>query len=150
MQKELHAINFAINTINELSTHIQEEMKNLFTASGDFISPLTNGRYDDVRFEISGRVAVGKNGSYNGIDSLSFDDLKMVYMSMKLSAAKLLNKDNMPIVVEDWFTGNESFAPELIRCMGKVGAEQIILLTANQNAKQQLDNAGIEYEYVAM
>lgn len=150
MQRELHAINLAINTINDLSTNIQEKMKNLFTVSGDFISPLTNGRYDDVRFEISGRVAVGKNGSYDGIDSLSYDDLKIVYMSMKLSAARLLNKDNMPVVVEDWFTGNESFAPELIRCMGKVGAEQIILLTANQNAKQQLDNAGIEYKYVAM
>lgn len=150
MQKELHAINFAINTINELSTNIQEEMKNLFTASGDFISPLTNGRYDDVRFEISGRVAVGKNGSYDGIDSLSYDDLKMVYMSMKLSAAKLLNKDNMPVVVEDWFTGNEGFAPTLIRCMEKIGTEQIILLTANQAAKQQFDDAGIEYNYVAM
>ncbi|MCM1288619.1 MAG: hypothetical protein NC240_09950 [Clostridium sp.] len=150
MQKELHAINFAINTVNELSTNIQGEMKNLFTASGDFIAPLTNGRYDDVRFEISGRVAVGKDGSYNGIDTLSYDDLKMVYMSMKLSAAKLLNKDNMPIVVEDWFTGNESFASNLIRCMGKVGAEQVILLTANQGAKQQLDDAGIEYEYITM
>ena len=150
MQKELHAINFAINTINELSTNIQEEMKNLFTASGDFISPLTNGRYDDVRFEISGRVAVGKNGSYDGIDSLSYDDLKMVYMSMKLSAAKQLNKDNMPVVVEDWFTGNEGFAPTLIRCMEKIGTEQIILLTANQAAKQQFDDAGIEYNYVAM
>ncbi|MCM1084238.1 MAG: hypothetical protein NC393_10595 [Clostridium sp.] len=150
MQKELHAINLAINTVNELSTNIQEEMKNLFTASGNFITPLSNGRYDDVRFEISGRVAVGKNGSYNGIDTLSYDDLKMVYMSMKLSAAKLLNKDNMPVVVEDWFTGNESFASNLIRCMGKVGAEQIILLTANQGAKQQLDDAGIEYEYIAM
>lgn len=150
MQKELHAINFAINTMNELSTNIQEEMKNLFTASGDFISPLTNGRYDDVRFEISGRVAVGKNGSYDGIDSLSYDDLKMVYMSMKLSAAKLLNKDNMPVVVEDWFTGNEGFAPTLIRCMEKIGTEQIILLTANQAAKQQFDDAGIEYNYVAM
>lgn len=150
MQKELHAINFAINTMNELSTNIQGEMKNLFTASGDFISPLTNGRYDDVRFEISGRVAVGKNGSYDGIDSLSYDDLKKVYMSMKLSAAKLLNKDNMPVVVEDWFTGNEGFAPELIRCMEKVGTEQIILLTTNQAAKQQFDNAGIEYNYVAM
>lgn len=150
MQKELHAINFAINTMNELSTNIQGEMKNLFTASGDFISPLTNGRYDDVRFEISGRVAVGKNGSYDGIDSLSYDDLKKVYMSMKLSAAKLLNKDNMPVVVEDWFTGNEGFAPELILCMEKVGAEQIILLTTNQAAKQQFDNAGIEYNYVAM
>lgn len=150
MQKELHAINFAINTINELSTNIQEEMKNLFTASGDFISPLTNGRYDDVRFEISGRVAVGKNGSYDGIDSLSYDDLKMVYMSMKLSAAKLLNKDNMPVVVEDWFTGNEGFAPTLIRCMEKIGTEQIILLTANQAAKQQFDDAGIEYNYVTM
>lgn len=150
MQKELHAINFAINTMNELSTNIQGEMKNLFTVSGDFISPLTNGRYDDVRFEISGRVAVGKNGSYDGIDSLSYDDLKKVYMSMKLSAAKLLNKDNMPVVVEDWFTGNEGFAPELIRCMEKVGAEQIILLTTNQAAKQQFDNAGIEYNYVAM
>lgn len=149
MQRELHAINLAINTINELSTNVQAEMKNLFTASGDFISPLTNGRYDDVRFEISGRVAVGKNGSYDGIDSLSYDDLKMVYISMKLSAAKLLNKDNMPIVVEDWFTENEGFAPQLIRCMGKVGAEQIILLTANQNAKQQFDDTGIEYEYVA-
>lgn len=150
MQKELHAINFAINTMNELSTNIQGEMKNLFTVSGDFISPLTNGRYDDVRFEISGRVAVGKNGSYDGIDSLSYDDLKKVYMSMKLSAAKLLNKDNMPVVVEDWFTGNEGFAPELILCMEKVGAEQIILLTTNQAAKQQFDNAGIEYNYVAM
>jgi len=125
-------------------------MKNLFTASGEFISPLTNGRYDDVRFEISGRVAVGKNGSYKGIDSLYYDDLKMVYMSMKLSAAKLLNKDNMPVVLEDWFTGSESFAPDLIRCMEKVGAEQIILLTANQTAKQKFDDAGIEYNYVAM
>ncbi len=150
MQKELHAINLAINTVNELSTNIQEEMKNLFTASGEFISPLTNGRYDDVRFEISGRVAVGKNGSYKGIDSLSYDDLKMVYMSMKLSAVKLLNKDNMPVVLEDWFTGSESFAPDLIRCMEKVGAEQIILLTANQTAKQKFDDAGIEYNYVAM
>lgn len=150
MQTELDAINYAINAVNEISAEIQSEMKNLLINSCHFIAPLTKDRYDDVRFEISGRVAIGKNGSYESIDNLDFEDLKKVYMSVRLSSAMTLNKDKLPVVIEDGILQKDEEITAVVGCLEKLNAEQVIILTANPATEQLFANAGIEYNYMVI
>lgn len=150
MQAELDAINYAINAVNEISAEIQSEMKNLLTNTCHFIAPLTKDRYDDVRFEISGRVAIGKNGSYESIDNLDFEDLKKVYMSVRLSSAMTLNKDNLPVVIEEGILQEDEAVTTVVECLEKLNAEQVIILTAKPSTEQLFANAGIEYNYMVI
>lgn len=133
MEREVHAITLAINTINDISGDIQEKMKGLLTYAGEMIAVLTNGVYDDVRLEMSGHVTARTSGSYRNIEALPYEDIKLINIAVRLSVAKSLCNDCEPVILNGILDDMDiKTADEIISCASSIITDQIIVLTTNQ------------------
>ncbi|MCM1273541.1 MAG: AAA family ATPase [Clostridium sp.] len=148
MEHEVSAITLAINAINEISKDIQDGMKDLLVGADEIVKSLTDGRYDDVRLEMSGHVTVRVSGNYINIDRLSYGDLRLIYLAVKLSVAKSLCKNKEPIILDDIFTDcTEKQIVSVMKWVSGIDTDQVIVLTTNAAVAEMLSVADIEYNY---
>ena len=72
IEREVHAINLAINTINEVSAEIHGDLGYLINDNiSDIVSKITNGKYQDVYLDENLHVMVRDNDNFVGIEYLS-------------------------------------------------------------------------------
>ncbi|MDE6024189.1 MAG: hypothetical protein K2G45_01915 [Lachnospiraceae bacterium] len=148
MEREVHAITLAINTINEISKELQGGMKDLLLGVDEIVKSLTDGRFEDVRLEMSGHVTVRVGGNYINIDRLSYDDLRLIYLAVRLSVANALCRNREPIILDDIFTGcTEQQIVSIIKCAAAIDTDQVIALTTNAAIAEIISVADIEYNY---
>lgn len=148
MEHEVQAITLAINAINEISKDIQDGMKDLLVGADEIITSLTDGRFEDIRLEMSGHVTVRVSGNYINIDRLSYDDLRLIYIAVRLSVAKSLCKNREPIILDDIFIDcTEQQIVSIMKFTAGIDTDQVIALTTNAAVAEMISIAGIEYNY---
>ncbi|MBO5425161.1 MAG: AAA family ATPase [Lachnospiraceae bacterium] len=152
VEREVHAINLAINTINEMSAQIHGDLGFLINDNiSDIVSKITDGKYDDVRLDENLHVMVRDGDSYVGIEYLSAGTMEQIYLAVRLSVARLLCRDKMPLIIDDIFTNYDE--PRLINtldCLKTIDTEQIILMTSNPHIGDMLDDLDMDYNYVEL
>lgn len=133
MQKEVHAITLAINTINEISTQIHGNMKDLLADASDIVREVTCDKFSDIRLELSGHVTVMLSGNYRGIDRLPYEDLRLLYIATKLAFARFLCRSKEPVILDNIFVGlNTDTISGILRAAAKIDTDQLILLTTDK------------------
>lgn len=152
IEREVHAINLAINTINEVSAEIHGDLGYLINDNiSDIVSKITNGKYQDVYLDENLHVMVRDNDSFVGIEYLSAGTMEQIYLAVRLSVARLLCRDKMPLIIDDIFANYDE--PRLINtldCLKTIDTEQIILMTSNPHIGDMLDDLDMDYNYVEL
>lgn len=152
LEKELHVINLAINTINQVSAEIHGDLGFLINDNiSDIVSKITDGKYSDVRMDEKLHVMVKDQDSYVGIEYLSAGTIEQIYLAVRLSVARLLCRDKMPVIIDDIFTAyDETRLVNTLDCLKTIDTEQIILLTSNPHIGDMLDDLDMDYNYVEL
>lgn len=152
MEKEIYAIELAINTINEMSARIHGDLGFLINDNiSDIVSRITDGKYQDVYLDEKLHVMVRDGDDYVGIEYLSAGTVEQIYLAVRLSVARLLCRDKMPLIVDDIFTNyDERRLINTLDCLKTIDTEQIILLTANPHIGDMLDELDMDYNYVEL
>lgn len=152
IEREIHAINLAINTINDVSAQIHGDLGYLINDNiSDIVSKITNGKYSDVYIDEKLHVMVRDNDSFVGIEYLSAGTMEQIYLAVRLSVARLLCRDRMPLIIDDIFANYDE--PRLINtldCLKTIDTEQIILMTSNPHIGDMLDDLDMDYNYVEL
>ncbi len=152
LEKEQHIINLAINTINQVSAEIHGDMGFLINDNiSDIVSKITDGKYQDVRMDEKLHVMVKDSDSYVGIEYLSAGTIEQIYLAVRLSVARLLCRDKMPLIIDDIFTAyDETRLVNTLDCLKTIDTEQIILMTSNPHIGDMLDDLDMDYNYVEL
>ncbi len=152
LEQELHVINLAINTINQVSAEIHGDLGFLINDNiSDIVSKITNGKYRDVCMDEKLHVMVKDEDSYVGIEYLSAGTIEQIYLAVRLSVARLLCRDKMPLIIDDIFTAyDETRLVNTLDCLKTIDTEQIILLTGNPHIGDLLDDLDMDYNYVEL
>ncbi len=152
IERELMAIDLAIETINEMSAEIHNDLGFLINDNiSDIVSKITDGKYSDVRLDENLHVMVRDGDSYVGMEYLSAGTMEQIYLAVRLSVARLLCRDKMPLIIDDIFTNYDE--PRLINtldCLKTIDTEQIILMTSNPHIGDMLDDLDMDYNYVEL
>lgn len=152
IEKEIHAINLAINTINEMSSNIHDDFGFLINDNiSDIVSKITDGKYEDVKLDEKLSVMVRDGDGYIGVEYLSAGTVEQINLAIRLSVARLLCRDKMPLIVDDIFTNyDENRLVNTLDCLKTIDTEQIILLTSNPHIGDMLDDLDMDYNYVEL
>ncbi len=152
LEREIHIINLAINTINEVSSEIHSDLGFLINDNiSDIVSKITDGKYKDVRMDEKLHITVKDEDSYVGIEYLSAGTMEQIYLAVRLSVARLLCRDKMPLIIDDIFTAyDETRLVNTLDCLKTIDTEQIILMTSNPHIGDMLDDLDMDYNYVEL
>lgn len=152
VEKELHAITLAINTIMDVSSQIHDDLGYLINDNiSDIVSKITDGKYPDVKLDEKLHVKVWDGTNYVPIEYLSAGTVEQVYLAIRLSVARVLCKDKMPLIIDDIFTNyDEHRLINTLDCLKTIDTEQIILLTSNQHIGDMLDDLDMDYNYIEL
>ena len=151
-ERELHAINLAINTINQVSKEIHNDLGFIINNNiSDIVSRITNGKYTDVYLDENLHVLVRENDGFVGIEYLSAGTIEQIYLAVRLSVARFLCRDKMPLIIDDIFTNyDERRLINTLDCLKTIDTEQNVLLTSNPHIGDMLDDLDMDYNYVEL
>lgn len=152
VKKEIHAINLAINTIMDMSSEIHDDLGFLINDNiSDIVSKITDGKYSDVKMDENLHVKVWDGDGYVNIEYLSAGTVEQIYLAVRLSVARVLCKDKLPLIIDDIFTNyDETRLVNTLDCLKTINTEQIILMTSNPHIGDMLDDLDMDYNYVAL
>ena len=152
IEKEIHAIDLAINTINEMSAQIHGDLGFLINDNiSDIVSKITDGKYQDVKLDENLHVMVKDGDSFVGMEFLSAGTMEQIYLAVRLSVARLLCRDKMPLIIDDIFTNyDEQRLINTLDCLKTIDSDQIILMTSNPHIGDMLDDLDMDYNYVEL
>ena len=152
IEKEIHAIDLAINTINDMSAKIHGDLGFIINDNiSDLVSKITDGKYEDVRLDENLHVTVKDGDGYVGIEYLSAGTVEQIYLAVRLSVARLLCRDKMPLIIDDIFTNyDEKRLINTLDCLKTIKTDQIILMTSNPHIGDILDDLYMNYNYVEL
>ena len=96
-------------------------------------------------------VLVRENDGFVGIEYLSAGTIEQIYLAVRLSVARFLCRDKMPLIIDDIFTNyDERRLINTLDCLKTIDTEQIVLLTSNPHIGDMLDDLDMDYNYVEL
>ena len=151
-KKELHAINLAINTINDLSAEMFKSYSNMINENAsDIIARLSDNRYKDLYINEKKQIMVKDSGGYVNLDKLDDNSIKLIYLSIRLAMARSICRDNMPVIIEDILDGaDEKLLARVIEAAGKIKTDQLLIFSSDKAVTNMLDDGAYEYNLVKL
>ena len=154
----LQKINSSFQLAKEVLEQSYEKMRNTVTPKftqelSKNISEITDGKYNKIMFndEVGLIIELG-NGNYVPASKLSIGTIDQLYLSLRLSMAEELSKENLPIILDEAFAYyDEERLENILRYINKkYNNHQIIILTCTDREKKILNNNNIEYNYIQL
>lgn len=148
-EKERKAITLAMETLNELSSDICEELISIVNGNtSDIVSKLTEGRCTDIRYDRNSHLTVCVSGDYIGISELTGDMISDVRLSLDIAVARYFCRNKMPVIIDDaiWAKDSRQLL-DIVECLNTIGTEQLIILTSDKELGNKLSKINIQYNY---
>lgn len=151
-KKEIHAINLAINTINDLAKDISKSYSYMINNNiSDIISKLTNNKFNDLYINENNKPMVMSQSGYVDFDSLDDNDMRQIYLSIRFAIAKSMLDRNMPVILDGIFDGLENnLLANAIDIVRKFSTSQIIILSSDYRVENRLKELNTEYNLIAL
>mgnify|MGYP002854078668 CR=1 FL=1 len=149
-KKEIHAINLALNTINDLSKDISKNFGFMINNNiSGIISKLSDNNFNDLYINDDNKLMVmGKNG-YIDIGSLDDVGMKQVYLSIRFAIAKSMSEYSMPVLFDGILDDlNNSALDNALEIIKGFDSNQIIILSKEDRVIQKLKDNEEEYNLV--
>lgn len=149
LEVELAAINLAISRIRSISNDMRKRNYGaIFGQSEFFIKQLLGDEYGKLTLSNEGHLFISVSGSTLRISQLSDDELRKLYLAIRLSVAANLAPENVPLILDDAISGMSlrdmiAFA----QCISKLGLDQVIVLTGDDRLDAVFEGAEIPYTF---
>jgi DNA repair exonuclease SbcCD ATPase subunit len=152
LEAEMKAIDYAISKINSLSNDFRKEAFNKLLGNiSTYVKKLTLDRFNRLSFDERGNCILVNDEGVLPITALTDEDAAIVYLAVRLSIAKFLSKEKMPLIIDG--TSALTTAAEVkafADCLVDMNEEQIILLTADMGMYSVFMSKGINVNRVAL
>ena len=150
LEEEVQAIDFAINKINVLSKGFREEaFKKLFVHISEYIEKLTMGTFTKLTFDENGEIVLEGNMLYVPLSQLTEEDAGKVFMAVRLSIAKHLAKERLPLIIDGTsMLDSVSEITAFTDVLKSMKEEQIIIFTEDMGMASVLNSKGVPFNLV--
>ncbi len=151
-RKEIHAITLAINTINDISKDISKSYSYMINNNiSDIISGLSDNKFNDLYINENNMPMVMSQSGYVDFNSLDKNDMRSVYLSIRLAIAKSMLDKNMPIILDGILDGLENgLLEKALDIVRRFKAGQVIILSSDNRVENRLREINTEYNLVAL
>ena len=154
----LKKINLSFNFAKEILEEAYEKMRNTVTPKftqelSKTISEITDEKYEKIMFnDEEGLITELENGNYVPVSKLSVGTIDQLYLSLRLSMAKELSKENLPIILDEAFAYfDEERLENILKYINKkFNNHQVIILTCTDREKNILKNNNIKFNYIEL
>ncbi len=152
LEDEIKAIDLAINKINTLSEKFREDaFKHLLGNVSRYIRRITQDEFSELTFDDKGGIILKADYGYVPINNLSEADAGKVYLAVRLSIAKYLAKEKLPLIIDGTsMLESASEIKALADCLMDMKEEQIIILTDDWGMDSVLKGKGIETNLIRL
>lgn len=140
-KEELESINEIYNLVKQNLEEAYEEMKSNITPDfileiQNIISNATNGKYKKCLVDEDGIKIENESGSYISIDRLSIGTIDMIYLALRLSAAKSISDEKIPIILDEAFAYyDKNRMKNILRYLNNNNNQVIIFTCTNREIK---------------
>lgn len=156
--EELKQKNDKINIARILLRKAYEKMKNSVTPKftsnlSENIMKISNGKYKKVTVnDEEGIIVELPSGEYVSAEKLSGGTIEQLYLSLRLSMAKEISDENMPIILDESFAyyDDERLENTLKFLIDNFKENQIILFTCTGREREILDKLNINYNLIEL
>ncbi len=152
LEEEIQAIDFAISKINQLSNGFKKEsFENLLGYVSEYIKALTLGEFNSINFDDVGSILLINSRGAVPISRLTEEDAGKIFLAIRLSIAKHLSKEKMPLIIDgtsmlDSVAEIKAFASVL----DSLKEEQIIILTEDRGMASVFQSKGMDVNLVTL
>ena len=140
-KEELESINEIYNLVKQNLEEAYEEMKSNITPDfileiQNIISNATNGKYKKCLVDEDGIKIENESGSYISIDRLSIGTIDLIYLALRLSAAKSISDEKIPIILDEAFAYyDKNRMKNILRYLNNNNNQVIIFTCTNREIK---------------
>lgn len=157
-KEELEELNQSMNLVKEVLTECYEKMKSTvtpkFTESlSQTVAEITNGKYTHMRFhDEQGLLVETETGNYVPATRLSVGTIDQLYLSLRLSIAKELTEEPMPILLDEAFAyfDQERLSNCLHYLVNHYPDTQIFIFTCTDREEKIVKKEQIKYNYISL
>lgn len=154
---ELLQLNNMYEIVKEQIEKSYQEMKENITP--DFIEELknilkkvTNGKYENIYLDNENNLLIEvEDGQYMPVDMLSSGTVDLIYLSLRISAAKEISKETMPIIMDESFAYyDKERMTEILEYLSKLENRQILIFTCSDREEKILEKEEIKYSKIEL
>jgi len=155
-KEELENKNEIYNIVKNLIEESYEEMKENITPDfvieiKNIISKATGGKYNNCIIDDEGIKIETKNGNYVDISRLSVGTIDLIYLALRISAAKSISNENIPIILDEAFAYYDKDRMEnIIKYLNEYCENQVIILTCSKREIDILEENKMEYNLIEL
>ena len=138
---ELEAVHEAMQTLSKMSAEIHETFGDkLNEYASEYFAKITEGKYTNVLIDETFNITLGCGDQNVPLDQLSRGTIEQVYLSVRLSAAKLLwEHKSMPIMLDDVFAFYDEMRLASALSLLKNLDCQVLLFTCHKREQNIID-----------
>lgn len=154
---ELLQLNNMYEIVKEQIEKSYQEMKENITP--DFIEELknilkkvTNGKYENIYLDNENNLLIEvEGGQYMPVDMLSSGTVDLIYLALRISAAKEISKETMPIIMDESFAYyDKERMTEILEYLSKLENRQILIFTCSDREEKILEKEGIKHSKIEL
>ena len=148
-----------LNTMYEM---VKGELDNAYREMKERITPafvndlkeilktVTKGKYSNVYIDNDNNILIEtKSGTYQEVDRLSTGTIDLIYLALRISAAKEISNENIPIIMDESFAYYDSDRmTEIIKYLNSLENRQVIIFTCSERELQILEKEEISYKKI--
>ena len=134
-----------------------QEMKENITP--DFIEELknimiqvTNGKYANIYLDRENNLLIEiENGNYMPIEMLSIGTIDLIYLALRISAAREISKEKLPLILDESLAYyDDERLTRILKYLSQMKEYQILLFTCTGREEKILENNDIEYNKISL
>ena len=152
LEEEINAIDLAIKKINALSESFRKDaFHNLLGNVSRYISSISDNRFNSLMFDDLGRLILKTDYGLVPIENLSDADAGKVYLAVRLSIAKYMAKESLPLIIDGTsMLESASEVKALADCLNDMNEEQVIILTDDWGMESMFKAKGIKTNLIKL
>ncbi len=152
LEDEITAIDFAISKINKLSEGYRKDaFEHLLGNVSRYLSSISDNQFSELMFDSQGRLIVKTSYGLVPVDNLTDVDAAKAYLAIRLSIAKYMSKENMPLIIDGTsMLESASEVKALADCLKDMQEEQIIILTDDWGMDSLFKSKGINTNLIQL
>lgn len=149
-QKEIDAINLAMDTMECLTTNFRYQIgTKLRMRTAEILREITDGKYENVLIDSDFHISVNTENRLVPIENLSRGTLEQIYFSLRMAAAEILCKDEkLPVILDDVFGMYDEDRLTAVLHWLEREPRQVIISTCNRREVEILQREGITFHEV--
>ena len=115
----------------------------------NIISKSTNNKYNKCIVDEDGIKIEVENGSYMNVNRLSQGTIDLIYLALRISAARSMSDELIPIILDESFAYyDKNRMKNIIKYLNEKCNNQIIIFTCTSRECEAIEEEKIEYNLV--